>query len=44
MFDLAKRLADRLSNMLGPFPAGLISRSADRHSADIHDFESAKLE
>ena len=44
MLDVAGGLAERRSDMDRPFPAGLIGRPADGHSAKRDEFEFSELE
>src|SRR4051794_24548419 len=44
MLDLARRLAKRGADMLGPFPARLISCAADSHPADMDELEASEIE
>jgi hypothetical protein len=43
MFYKTVRGACFCPDMLAPFPAGLVSRAPNRHSAQMHDFEPALL-
>src|SRR5262249_53975109 len=44
MFDFAGMGTCALTNVLGPFPAGLISGPADGHAADVDQLEDSLLE